>query len=314
MISNDNPLWTERYRPKTVEETILPTRIKDQFVAMIEKGSVPNLLLSGRPGIGKTTVALAMLDQLGYDRYVLNGSLEGNIDTLRTKILDFASSVSFYGSRKCVLIDEADNLNAQSTQPALRNFMEEWSRNCSFLFTCNYPSRIIEPLRSRCSVIDFSWDKRETSDVAKAFFDRVCAILDQEGIEYQRPVIGEIIKRHFPDWRRVLNELQRYSARGRIDSGILSRAGEADFKALTDAMRSKNFTAARKWLGENSDMDYQAFYRRFYDHASDLVTDDSVPQLVLIIGEYQYKAAHVADQEVNASAFVVTVMASVTFK
>lgn len=313
-MRQENTLWVEKYRPTRVRDVILPDHLLEDFQAMVDKGSIPNLLLSGPAGIGKTTVARALLDELEYDVYYINGSLKGNIDTLRNEIMDFASSVSFMGSRKAVLLDEADYLNQGSTQPALRNFMEEFSRNCGFILTCNFKSRIIEPLQSRCGVIDFTFRKADNVMMAGKFFKRVCQILESEGVTYDVPAVQALIKRHFPDWRRVLNELQRYSVSGKIDSGILARGPDGDFQTLIRAMKAKDFTSVRKWVGENGDMDSMVFFRRFYDQASDLFTPDSVPQLVLAIGEYQYKAVHVADQEINQAAFLVYVMASCRFR
>lgn len=309
-----NPLWVEKYRPRVLADVILPAGLKADFASMVESGSIPNLLLSGPAGIGKTTVARALAEEMGYDVFVINGSLKGNIDTLRTEIMDFASSVSFTGARKLVILDEADYLNPQSTQPALRNFMEEFSGNCGFVLTCNYKARIIPALQSRCSVIEFGYRKADVASMAGGFYKRVVEILKEEGVEFQPDVVGALIKKHFPDWRRVLNELQRYSASGKIDSGILSRAGDAEYAALLAAMRAKNFTTVRQWVGENSDSDTTEFFRRFYDTATEHFTADSVPQLILAIGEYQYKAAHVADQEINMAAFLVYVMASCQFK
>jgi DNA polymerase III delta prime subunit len=304
----------ETYRPRKIRDVILPPHLLEDFQAMVDKGSIPNLLLSGPAGIGKTTVARALLDELGYDTYVINGSLKGNIDTLRNEISDFASSVSFTGDRKCVLLDEADYLNPQSTQPALRNFMEEFSSNCGFILTCNYKSKIIAPLQSRCSTIDFTFRKEDRVAMAGAFFKRVKQILEAEGITYDPNAVGGLIKRHFPDWRRVLNELQRYSVTGKIDAGVLARQSDESFEDLIRHMRGKDFTSVRKWVGENSDMDSIVFFRQFYDKAAELYTTDSIPQLILAIGEYQYKAVHVADQEINQAAFLVYVMASCTLK
>lgn len=309
----ENPQWVERYRPTKVRDVILPSHLIEDFQSMVDRDSLPNLLLSGPAGIGKTTVARALLDELGYDTFIINSSLEGNIDTLRTKIMDFASSVSFTGSRKAVLLDEADYLNPNSTQPGLRAFMEEFSGNCGFVLTCNYKSRIIAPLQSRCSVIDFTFKKADLAQMAGQFFKRACQILETEKITYEAAAIQGLIKKHFPDWRRILNEMQRYSVTGKIDAGILARTG-SDISELVALMKDKNFTGVRKWVGENSDMDSVAFFRKFYDQASDLFTPDSVAQLVLAIGEYQYKAVHVADQEINRAAFLVYVMASCTFR
>lgn len=309
-----NPFWSERYRPSLLKDVILPPRILADFQSMVDKGEVPNLLLSGPPGIGKTTTARAMLSELGHDVYVVNGSLKGNIDTLRNEIMDFASSMSFSDSRKTVLIDEADYLNAQSTQPALRNFMEEFSGNCGFILTCNYRGRIIPALQSRCRVIDFTFSREDTVAMAAAFFKRITWVLDQEGVRYDKQAVGEVIKRHFPDWRRVLNELQGYAAAGQIDSGILARTRDTDFTGLIRALKDKDFGQIRKWVGENSGSDTQSFFRAFYDQALDLLEPASVPDMILAIGEYQYKAAHVADQEINMAAFLTYVMATVRFK
>lgn len=312
----DNPLWTERYRPSRVADVVAPADIKRTVSDMIESGEVPNLLLSGPPGVGKTTVALAMMEELGYEVYVINGSLKGNIDTLRNEIMDFASTVSFSGARKVVLIDEADYLNPQSTQPALRNFMEQFSGNCGFILTCNYRSRIIEPLQSRCAIIDFSVKKSDKPELMTQFFTRVKDILATEGVEFDPQVVGTIINKHFPDWRRVLNELQRHSVGGKIDAGALSRVATSDdnFGKLLGMMRRKDYTEVRRWIAENSDVESSHIFRTFYDSASAVVTPDSIPQLVVTIAEYQYKSAHVADQEVNLAAFLATVMATVTFR
>lgn len=310
----DNPLWTEKYRPTRVSDVILPADTKSQFLAMIEKASVPNLLLSGPAGVGKTTVAMAMLDELGHDVYVINGSLKGNIDTLRNEIMDFASSVSFSGSRKTVMIDEADYLNQQSTQPALRHFMEEFSATCGFVLTCNFKNRIIEPLRSRCSVIDFVVPRSEKPTLLVEFFEKAKAVLDAEGVKYDQKTVGLLVNKHFPDFRRALNELQKYASRGSIDSGILSRSGVGDMKSLVEAMQAKDFTKVRKWVGENSDVDSVSFFRKFYDYSSEMFTPDTAPQVILAIGEYQYKASHVADQEINIAAFLVYVMATAQWR
>lgn len=305
-------LWCEKYRPKRVDDCVLPDEIKSTLLGMRDRREVPNLLLAGPPGVGKTTAARALLDELGHDVYFLNGSLSGNIDTLRNEILDFASTVSFTGARKTVLIDEADYLNPQSFQPALRNFMEEYSSLTGFVLTCNYPSRIIEPLHSRCSVVEFRVPRSEKPKLMGEFFLRVRDVLEREGVEHDPKVVGTIIAKRFPDFRRVLNELQKHASRGPIDSRALALE-DSSMDALVHHMREKDFTSARKWLGE-SDVDPTTFFRRFYDRASSLFTDDSVPQLVLLIADYQYKSSHVADQEVNCAAFVAHVMATCSWR
>ena len=307
-------LWVEKYRPSTLSDCILPDELKKTFQEFVNQKNIPNLLLSGSAGVGKTTVAKAMLEELGADYIVVNGSLHGNIDTLRTEIMNFATTVSFSEGRKYVILDEADYLNPQSTQPALRNFMEEYSKNCGFILTCNFKNRIIEPLQSRCSVIDFLFPKKLAPSLAGSFFARVKTILDTEQVKYDEKVLAEIIQRHFPDWRRVLNELQRYSVSGIIDIGILSNSSQNAFKSLTALLKGKQFGDMRKWVGQNIDSDPTSIMRMLYDNASDHVKPNSIPQLVLLIGEYQYKSAFVADQEVNLVAFLTLVMAEVEFK
>ena len=307
-------LWVEKYRPSRLTDCILPEELKNTFQQFINQKNIPNLLLSGSAGVGKTTVAKAMLEELGADYIVVNGSLHGNIDTLRTEIMNFATTVSFSEGRKYVILDEADYLNPQSTQPALRNFMEEYSKNCGFILTCNFKNRIIEPLQSRCSVIDFLFPKKLAPSLAGSFFTRVKTILDDEQVKYDEKVLAEIIQRHFPDWRRVLNELQRYSVSGIIDIGILSNSSQNAFKSLTALLKGKQFGDMRKWVGQNIDSDPTSIMRMLYDNASDHVKPSSIPQLVLLIGEYQYKSAFVADQEVNLVAFLTQVMAEVEFK
>ena len=288
--------------------------MKNTFQQFINQQNIPNLLLSGSAGVGKTTVAKAMLEELGADYIVVNGSLHGNIDTLRTEIMNFATTVSFSEGRKYVILDEADYLNPQSTQPALRNFMEEYSKNCGFILTCNFKNRIIEPLQSRCSVIDFLFPKKLAPSLAGSFFTRVKTILDQEEVKYDEKVLAEIIQRHFPDWRRVLNELQRYSVSGIIDVGILSNSSQNAFKSLIALLKGKQFSDMRKWVAQNIDSDPTSIMRQLYDSSSEVIKASSIPQLVLLIGEYQYKSAFVADQEVNLVAFLTQVMADVEFK
>ena len=307
-------LWVEKYRPNRLEDCILPDELKNTFQQFINQQNIPNLLLSGSAGVGKTTVAKAMLEELGADYIVVNGSLHGNIDTLRTEIMNFATTVSFSEGRKYVILAEADYLNPQSTQPALRNFMEEYSKNCGFILTCNFKNRIIEPLQSRCSVIDFLFPKKLAPSLAGSFFTRVKTILDEEQVKYDEKVLAEIIQRHFPDWRRVLNELQRYSVSGIIDIGILSNSSQNAFKSLIALLKGKQFSDMRKWVAQNIDSDPTSIMRQLYDSSSEVIKASSIPQLVLLIGEYQYKSAFVADQEVNLVAFLTQVMADVEFK
>ena len=310
----DDFLWVEKYRPKTVAEAILPDSLKTTFQQFVDQGNIPNLLLTGRAGVGKTTIARAMLDQLGCDSIIINGSMSGNIDTLRNEIREFASNISFSGGRKYVILDEADYLNPNSTQPALRNFMEEYSRNCGFILTANYRNRIIDPLHSRCSVVEFKIDKEDKPEMAKQFYKRVCGILDKEGVKYDTKAVVEVIKKFFPDWRRVLNELQRYSATGSIDTGILVNLAEDNLKILVALLKAKSFSEVRKWVGENNDIDQTTFFRKLYDTASDYLKPNSIPMLVMTIADYQYKAAFVADHEINILACLTEIMAEGDFK
>jgi DNA polymerase III delta prime subunit len=310
---NEEFLWVEKYRPKTIEDTILPVELKTIFQQFVDQKNIPNLILSGSAGVGKTTVARAMLEQLGCDYIVINGSMNGNIDTLRNDILNFASSVSLSGGRKYVILDEADYLNANSTQPALRNFMEEFSRNCGFILTCNFKNRIIEPLHSRCSVVDFKISKKDMAKLAGQFFKRVESILATENVPYDKPVVAEIIQKFFPDWRRVLNELQRYSATGKIDSGILANLQQSNLKELVSLMKVKNFTEIRKWAKNNIDTDVNVLYNEFYDTAVEYFTPRCIPALVLLIAKYQYQNSFAANQEINFTAFLVEVMLEMEF-
>lgn len=307
-------LWVEKYRPKVVQDTILPDDLKQTFQTFVDNKEIPNLILSGGPGVGKTTIARAMLEEIDCSYIVINGSMNGNIDTLRNEIKNFASTVSFKGGRKYVILDEADYLNPQSTQPALRNFMEEFSANCGFILTCNFVNRIITPLHSRCSVVQFKISKNDKPKLASAFFKRVMGILKTENVDADSKVVAEFVTKHFPDWRRVLNELQRYSATGKIDVGILSRIGDVSIKSLIDSLKGKDFSTMRKWVAENLDSDPTAIFRSLFDNMIEFVQPQSVPELVVLLGEYQYKSAFVADQEINLVAFLTEVMASCEFK
>ena len=308
-------LWVEKYRPKNVNDTILPDTLKQTFQQFVEQDNVPNLLLTGRAGVGKTTIAKAMLEQIGADYITINGSMNGNIDTLRTEISSFASSVSFSGGRKYVILDEADYLNPNSTQPALRNFMEEFSKNCGFILTCNFKNRIIEPLHSRCSVVEFKIANEEKQAIAGQFFKRVSRILEEENVEYDRSTVAEVIKTYFPDWRRVLNELQRYSSTGRIDSGVLANKSVDNMNALITLMKERNFTDVRKWVAENTDVDSAVLYRQLYDLLPTKISStQSVADAIIILAEYKYKEAFVANSEINRVAALATLMAEVEWK
>ena len=308
-------LWVEKYRPKVVQETILPEGLKATFQQFVDQDNVPNLLLSGRAGVGKTTIAKAMLESMGSDYIIINGSMNGNIDTLRIEISNFASSVSFAGGRKYVILDEADYLNPNSTQPALRNFMEEYSKNCGFILTCNFKNRIIEPLHSRCSVIEFNIPNAEKAQMAQQFYKRVCHILNEEGVEYDNKAVASMVQSHFPDWRRCLNELQRYSATGSIDSGILKNQSVDNIEKLLKLMKDKNFTEVRKWVAVNNDIDSSALYRYLYDILpTKLKSTQSIADVIIILAEYQYKEAFVANPEINRVAALATIMAEADWK
>jgi DNA polymerase III delta prime subunit len=302
-------LWVEKYRPKNVDDTILPDNLKSTFKTFVEQGNIPNLLLTGSAGVGKTTIAKAMLEELNADYIVLNGSNEGRrIDDFRNSISTFATTVSFGGGRKYIIIDEADYLNAESVQPMLRNFMEEFSKNCGFIFTCNFVSKIIDPLHSRCSVVEFKMPKKDMPKLAGQFFKRVETILERENVEFDKKVVAEVVMKHFPDNRRVLNELQRYSATGRIDAGILTNQSDADLKALMDALKNKEFSVVRKWVGQNIDGDTAPFFRKLYEKISEYAAPSSIPQIVVTLADYQYKAAFAADQEINTMALLTELM------
>lgn len=310
----DTFLWVEQYRPKDIGSCVLPNNLKDTLTKFVSEGNLPNLILSGGPGVGKTTAAKAMLEQIGATYMMINGSEESGIDVLRTKIKNFASTVSLEGGRKYIILDEADYLNPQSTQPALRGFMEEFHKNCGFILTCNYKNRIIQPLHSRCSTIDFAIPKTEKPNLAKQFMERTINILDENKIKYEKRVVAEVINNHFPDWRRVLNELQRYSVSGTIDAGILVNISETNIKNLMEGMKKKEFTNVRKWIVDNLDNDPSRLFRKFYDNLYTYVDGNSIPHAVIILAEYQYKAAFVADQEINLMACLTEIMGAVKFK
>ena len=310
----DTFLWVEQYRPNDIESCVLPVALKSTLTDFINKGDIPNLILSGRPGVGKTTAAKAMLDELGSTHIMINGSEESGIDVLRTKIKNFASTVSLHGGRKYIILDEADYLNPQSTQPALRGFMEEFHKNCGFVFTCNYKNRLIPPLHSRCSVVDFAIPNSERQKLAAEFFGKVINILEDQNIKYDKRVVAEVINKYFPDWRRVLNELQRYSISGTIDAGILVDIAEVNIKELMHSMKNKEFTNVRKWVVDNLDNDSVRLFRRIYDSLYEFVDGSSIPHVVVILGEYQYKSAFVADQEINLMACFTEIMARAKFK
>jgi len=311
----DQFLWVEKYRPQKIDDCILPESLKTTFKQYVAQGELPTLLLAGTAGIGKTTVAKALCNEIGAEFIVVNGSEEGrSIDVLRTTIKGFATTVSLTDAKKVVIIDEADYMNAQSVQPALRNFIEEYSNNCRFIFTCNYKNRIIEPLHSRCAVIEFKIDNKDKQQIAAHFFKRATQVLKQEEVEFDPKVIAELVTKFFPDWRRVLNELQRYSVSGKIDSGILLNLSEESFKDLVGNMKQKNFTEVRKWVAKNSDADTVSIFRQLYDTSSENMEPASIPQLVLILADYQYKAAFVADHELNIMAALTETMAQCKFK
>jgi len=301
-------LWVEKYRPQSIDDTILPEKMKNTFRKFVNDESVPNLLLTGGPGVGKTTIAKAMLDEMGCDYIVKNGSLNVNIDTLRYDISTYASAVSLGGGRKYVIFDEADYLSAANVQPALRNFIEEYSANCGFIFTCNFKNRIIAPLRSRLSEVDFTIETTERPLLAMQFFKRVISILENENVSYDKAVVAKVIEKHFPDFRRVLTELQSYAASGKIDEGIFVNLKQESIDELYNLLKSKDFTNMRKWVAKNSDQDMNEMFRRIYDMMQERVEFKTQPGFVVTLADYMYKSNFVADQEVNMVAFLTEVM------
>jgi DNA polymerase III delta prime subunit len=312
-MSNDF-LWVEKYRPRTIKDTILPASLKTTFQKMVDTGELQNMLFTGTAGLGKTTVARALCNSLDLDYIVINGSEEGNIDTLRTKIKQFASTVSLQGGYKVVILDEADYLNPQSTQPALRGFIEEFSNNCRFILTCNFKNRIIQPLHSRCGVYEFNTSKKDMVGLCGQFMDRAADILYKEEVSFIATALAELIMKYAPDWRRVLGELQRHSAGGQpIDSSILHSLSDKNYDDLFSHLKKKDFKKMRSWVVNNIDTDASAIFRSVYDRMCDKVEPQSIPQLVLLLAEYQYKNAFVADHELNVVACLTEVMANVRF-
>ena len=316
MNMRDDIIWVEKYRPKKIEDCILPENIKKTFSDFLNKGEIPNLLLCGPPGVGKTTVAKALCNELGVDFYVINGSDEGRfLDTVRNQAKNFASTVSLQGTgkHKVIIIDEADN-TGNDVQLLLRANIETFHKNCRFIFTCNYKNKIIEPLHSRCAVVEFNIKGKEKAQLAGSFFKRIQDILDAEGIKYDQKVLAELINKHFPDWRRVLNECQRYSVGGEIDSGVLASFSDVAVNDLIIHLKSKNFPEVRKWVVSNLDNDPGVVLRRVYDACYNCLSPQTIPAAVLIIAKYQYQIAFVADQEINLLAALTEIMVECSFK
>ena len=314
-MQRDDFLWVEKYRPHKISDCVLPSDLQEPFSDFVDQGKVPNLILTGGPGTGKTTAAKALCDETKTDFLMVNGSDEGrSIDTVRTTLNQFCSSVSMTGNRKAIIMDEADYMNADSVQPALRGFIEKFGNNVSFLFTCNYPNRIIDPIHSRCAVFDFTIPVNEKKKIGELYLKKCSEILGLNNIEYEKKVIAELIMKHFPDFRRVLNELQRYSVSGRIDTGILSSLEEVNIGELMSSLRGKKFSDVRKWANSNADSETTQIFRKLYDNLSSHLKPQAIPQAVLIIADYQYKSAFVADQEINLVACLTEIMVECDFK
>jgi len=311
---NTDFLWVEQYRPKTIDDCILPDSLKSLFSAFVKKGEISNMLFSGTAGIGKTTVAKALCNQMNCDWIMINGSEEGGIDVLRNKIKNFASTVSLSGGKKVVILDEADYLNPQSTQPALRGFVEEFHKNCRFILTCNFKNRIIEPLHSRFSNIEFKVNPKDKPKLASRLFERAVYILKEQNVDYEDKVLVELITKHFPDFRKLINELQRYSVSGSIDAGILVNVSDENLKTLVTHLKGKAFSDMRKWVVNNLDNDPVKIFRKIYDTLYTNLEPSTIPHAVLIIADYQYKSAFVADQEINLVACLTELMSQVKFK
>jgi DNA polymerase III delta prime subunit len=311
---NTDFLWVEQYRPKTIDDCILPDSLKTLFKSFIKKGELSNMLFSGTPGIGKTTVAKALCEEMNCDWIMINGSEEGGIDVLRNKIKNFASTVSLSGGKKVVILDEADYLNPQSTQPAMRGFVEEFHKNCRFILTCNFKNRIIEPLHSRFSNIEFKVNPKDKPKLASRLFERAVYILKEQNIDYEDKVLVELITKHFPDFRKLINELQRYSVSGAIDAGILVNVSDENLKTLVSHLKNKEFSDMRKWVVNNLDNDPVKIFRKIYDTLYTNLEPSTIPHAVLIIADYQYKSAFVADQEINLVACLTELMSQVKFK
>ena len=311
---NTDFLWVEEYRPKTIDDCILPASLKTLFQSFIDKGEISNMLFSGTPGVGKTTVAKALCEQMNCDWIMINGSEEGGIDVLRNKIKNFASTVSLSGGKKVVILDEADYLNPQSTQPALRGFVEEFHKNCRFILTCNFKNRIIEPLHSRFSNIEFRINNKDKPKLASQLMDRAVYILKEQNIEYEDKALVGLITKHFPDFRKLINELQRYSVSGAIDAGVLVNISDENLKSLTGHLKAKEFGDMRKWVVNNLDNDPVKIFRKIYDSLNTSLQPETIPHAILIIADYQYKSAFVADQEINLVACLTELMSQVKFK